>query len=184
MNLLELVSAITGQGQSWLAQEPLLSIGRLFSKFPFLNKGEKVWEVRAKRKGEVATDILGQAFYFLMFIQCIKNKFKTACRKAFSDLWHTVPKAQVVIKNQLWKRMFPAFEIHRTQSLSWHDGQATYRDSTGVFTNNPTSRKTTLPAEAKCLSPSLSRSSYKLIPSAPSGGSRYLFWWNKKASKN
>lgn len=43
---------------------------------------ERGWEIRAKRKGEVATDILGQIFYFLMFIQYIKNKFKTACRKA------------------------------------------------------------------------------------------------------
>lgn len=37
---------------------------------------------QSQEKGEVATDILGQIFYFLMFIQCIKNKFKTACRKA------------------------------------------------------------------------------------------------------
>lgn len=84
-----------------MAQELLLSIGRLFPNFPFLNKEEKVWEVRAKRKDDVATDILGEAFYFLMLIQCIKNKFKTACRKAFSDLWHTVSKVQVLIKNQL-----------------------------------------------------------------------------------
>lgn len=80
--------------------------------------------------------------------------------------------------------MFPTFEIRRTQSLLWHNGKATYRDSIGILIFNPTSRKTTLPAEAKCLSPLLSKSSYKLILSSPSYRSRYLFQWNKRASKN
>lgn len=99
MNLLELVSAITRDGYIATGIRAILHIGRLFSSFPSPDKGEKGWKV--KKKGEVATDIRRQAFYFLIFIQCIKNKVKIVCRKTFSDLWHTVSNAQVLNKNQL-----------------------------------------------------------------------------------
>lgn len=82
MNLLELVSAITGQGRAVTGTGATIK-HRLFSNFPVLNKGEKVWEVRTQRKGEVATDILGQAFDFLMFIQCIKNEFQVCLQEGF-----------------------------------------------------------------------------------------------------
>lgn len=76
-----------------------------------------------------------------MFIQRIKNEFKTACRKASQTSGIDLREKSAL------KRMFLAFEIHRTQSLFWHNGQATYGDSNGVFVNNPTSRKAALSSE-------------------------------------
>lgn len=61
MNLLEVVSTIRRDG--YIATGVRATIThRLFSSFPFLDEVEKGWEVRVKKKVEVAADIRDKHF--------------------------------------------------------------------------------------------------------------------------
>lgn len=98
MNLLEVVSAIMRWVHCHWHKNHYYTQADCSPAFLFQVKEKKVEKSESRKR---ATDFQRQTFYFLVFIQRLKNKFKTVCRKTFSDLWHTVSNAKALNKNQL-----------------------------------------------------------------------------------